>query len=583
MTSPSHRRPSSLLLQQDEPNMLASKGHGTLTQLIRNRSQASIHSPGWKAFHDEEEAVASGPFPDWTAFRHRNSLDEDDDDHRSLAEERRLNALLTGPQMRSMRLIGSTNPRYKWERYWKTEEQLKNMPGKPVRGYYERTNYLIQQYLYIDKLLDSSLPHDLLNEYNHMPLSAFRRGVEVPATISEEPSTPSSNGQPISSSASGSGSGSGSTPGYGTVVKKVKRTPKDIYRPTNLESSSSSDISVMEATPLIIKNKQLNGDADLIPDDDDEDKAKPEIPWADDDDVDSSARIVTVAIYVNFIANLTLLLGKLAVIISVPSVSVLASLVDAALDFLSTVIVWITTTLISRQDQYRYPVGRRRLEPVGVLVFSVIMITSFVQVALEAIQTLAGKDHTVIQLTASAIGIMASTVIIKGLCWFWCRLIKNSSVQALADDAMTDIIFNLGSIAFPIVGYYAGIWWLDALGGLLLSMVVIFNWSHSASEHIKNLCGFSATADQRNILLYLTMRFAKTIRQIQGLQAYHSGDKLNVEVDIVLDASTSLKDSHDLAESLQYVLESVPIVDRAFVHCDYASYNLPTHMEQQAA
>ena len=99
------------------------------------------------------------------------------------------------------------------------------------------------------------------------------------------------------------------------------------------------------------------------------------------------------------------------------------------------------------------------------------------------------------------------------------------------------------------------------------------------------------------------MRFAKTIKQIQGLQAYHAGDKLNVEVDIVLDASTPLKDSHDLrcvvpsiqffrhrppgltrrpnSESLQYVLESVPIVDRAFVHVDYATYNLPTHMEQQ--
>ena len=47
------------------------------------------------------------------------------------------------------------------------------------------------------------------------------------------------------------------------------------------------------------------------------------------------------------------------------------------------------------------------------------------------------------------------------------------------------------------------------------------------------------------------MRFAKTIKQIQGLQAYHAGDKLHVEVDIVLDASTSLKDSHDLSESLQ--------------------------------
>jgi hypothetical protein len=47
-------------------------------------------------------------------------------------------------------------------------------------------------------------------------------------------------------------------------------------------------------------------------------------------------------------------------------------------------------------------------------------------------------------------------------------------------------------------------------------------------------------------VLYLTMRFAKTIKQIQGLQAYHAGDKLIVEVDIVLDASTPLKDSHDL-------------------------------------
>ncbi|ROV97664.1 hypothetical protein VSDG_04561 [Cytospora chrysosperma] len=565
MASPSQsRRPSSLLLH-DEPTLLASKGHGTLTTLIRNRTHASAQSPLWKAYSDEEEAAGgSGSFPEWAAFRHRNSMiDDDDEDRRSLTEERRLNALLTGPQMRSMRLIGVSSPRYSWERYWKTEDQLTDM--KPaVRGYYERTNYLIQQYLYIDKLLDSSLPHDLLNEYNNMPLSAFRRGVEVPTTISEEPSTPSSlsNAPPISRSGSGTGSSSERASGYGTVPKKVKRTPKDIYRPS-------------ETTPLFSKQDDEDGDEG-------DDYAKPEIPWLEDDDVDSGARIVTVAIYINAIANLVLLIGKVAVVISVPSVSVLASLVDAALDFLSTVIVWTTTTLIARQDQYRYPVGRRRLEPVGVLVFSVIMITSFVQVALEAIQRLASDDHSVIQLTVSAIGIMLGTIIIKGLCWFWCRLIKNSSVQALADDAVTDIIFNAGSIAFPLVGYYAEIWWLDALGGLLLSFVVIINWSHSASEHIKNLCGFSATADQRNILLYLTMRFAKTIRQIQGLQAYHAGDKLNVEVDIVLDASTSLKDSHDLAESLQYVLESVPIVDRAFVHCDYASYNLPTHMEQQA-
>lgn len=75
-------------------------------------------------------------------------------------------------------------------------------------------------------------------------------------------------------------------------------------------------------------------------------------------------------------------------------------------------------------------------------------------------------------------------------------------------------------------------------------------FSHSGSEkHLyARAARYDFTCSFTNIyaVLYLTMRFAKTIRQIQGLQAYHAGDKLNVEVDIVLDHNTSLKDSHDL-------------------------------------
>ena len=131
-----------------------------------------------------------------------------------------------------------------------------------------------------------------------------------------------------------------------------------------------------------------------------------------------------------------------------------------------------------------------------------------------------------------------------------------------------------------LVGYYTKQWYLDPVGGILLSLYVIYAWARTTATHIKNLSGAAATPDERNVLLYLTMRFAKTIKQIQGLQAYHVGDKLNVEVDIVVDEGMSLRDSHDLGESLQYVLESVPTVERAFVHLDYMAVNLPTHMRQ---
>lgn len=433
------------------------------------------------------------------------------------------------------------------------------------REYYERNNYLISSYLYIDRLLDSSLPHSLIQEYHH-----HASEMSIPPTISEEEPQFSDSASAKTKKAKASlkdddsDSDSGKKPAV--VIKKVKRTPKALYKvpdesaPLLGNSTTDATINSSPAPPVRFVNP------------------------AENDNEDSNSPVVTVAIYINLAANTVLLAGKIAVIVLTSSLSVLASLVDAALDFLSTAIVWTTTKLISRRDEYSYPVGRRRLEPIGVLVFSVIMITSFFQVSLQCIERLSSSSpsaHSIVYLTLPATLIMASTVLIKLACYFWCRLIRNSSVQALAQDALTDVVFNTFSILFPFAGSVFKIWWFDALGGLLLSLYVMFNWTHTSSTHIRNLTGAAAPATDRNILLYLTMRFAGTIRQIQGLQAYHAGDKLIVEVDIVLDEAMTLRDSHDLGESLQYVLESVPNVDRAFVHMDYKGWNLPTHMRQQ--
>ncbi|KAI9841231.1 MAG: hypothetical protein M1838_003664 [Thelocarpon superellum] len=540
--------PSTGFLPLSADEVLSTRG-SHLPALLRTRSTTSMQGGAGGS-----TGISFNPFSrrhrtflqnDDHSFSRRSSLLRDDDDLESADGEgedgRQSNsahATLMTPKMRSMRLIGNSNPRYQWETYRKTEEELKQMQ-KPIRQYYERTNFLIEQYIYIDRLLDSSLPHTLIQEY-HQPAS-----VDVPQTISEEPS-------PLDQ-----GNGGSKSPSSAGV--RVKRTPKNIYKVPN------------EDTPLLSdEGEEANGTRHRSPREEEE----------DEEEEQKEEKMVKVAIYINLLANTILLGAKIAVIVLTSSLSVLASLVDAVLDFLSTAIVWITTRLIARKDRYAYPVGRQRLEPIGVLVFSVVMITSFVQVLLECFNRLTSGDHSVVQLGLSAIVIMASTVVIKFACWLWCRLIPNSSVQALAQDAMTDVIFNTFSIIFPLVGYYLHLWPLDAIGGILLSLYIIINWGATSYMHIQHLTGASATADERNILLYLTMRFARTITQIQGLQAYHAGDRLNVEVDIVLDPAMPLRDSHDLGESLQYVLESVPFVDRAFVHADYKTVNLPTHMAQ---
>lgn len=51
------------------------------------------------------------------------------------------------------------------------------------------------------------------------------------------------------------------------------------------------------------------------------------------------------------------------------------------------------------------------------------------------------------------------------------------------------------------------------------------------------------------------------------------------EVDIVLPKEMSLKDAHDIGESLQTKLERVAEVERGFVHLDYEYEHSPEHNE----
>ena len=107
-------------------------------------------------------------------------------------------------------------------------------------------------------------------------------------------------------------------------------------------------------------------------------------------------------------------MAKIIVSLTSSSLSIIASLVDSALDFLSTLIIFTVSRIVAQRDwksKFNFPVGKARLEPIGVLVFSVIMIVSFMQVFVEAVHRLLHEEsrHSIIRLDPQAIVIMIST------------------------------------------------------------------------------------------------------------------------------------------------------------------------------
>jgi divalent metal cation (Fe/Co/Zn/Cd) transporter len=200
--------------------------------------------------------------------------------------------------------------------------------------------------------------------------------------------------------------------------------------------------------------------------------------------------------------------------------------------------------------------------------------------------------HKAVSLPPIAIGAMAATIGLKGIIWFGCIRIKTTQVQALAQgmlnlsyykirltgaDCKTDEIFNTLTLIFPAIGQAASIWWLDPLGAGLLSLFIIYDWGSTLFENIARLSGAAVEDRVLEKVTFFAWRLTPLVDGYKSITAYHVGDGVWVEIDILLDEKTPLGHAHDVAETLQYCMKGLPEVDRAFISCDYATQGPTGH------
>ena len=272
--------------------------------------------------------------------------------------------------------------------------------------------------------------------------------------------------------------------------------------------------------------------------------------------------------------NTLLLFLKLAATIQSGSLAVLSSLIDSALDLFSGVIIGISSYLIKRYDRFHYPIGRNRLEPVAIIITAAVMGTATLQIITSAIDNIAnGSINPNINIFSGVI--IGITIILKGSLYILCRQVNNPSVQALAVDHRNDVIANLATLAFGLIGTYVHPV-VDPVGAILLSFYIIFNWIVVGYEQLKNLVGH--TADRRFLskLTWIAANHDHRIESVDTIRAYTFGVNYLVEVDVQLPPDMPLKEAHDIGESLQQKVESLDEVERAFVHLDFETLHSPS-------
>ncbi|KAK3138555.1 hypothetical protein QOZ80_5AG0370420 [Eleusine coracana subsp. coracana] len=296
------------------------------------------------------------------------------------------------------------------------------------------------------------------------------------------------------------------------------------------------------------------------------------------------ARSETLAIRLSNIANMVLFAAKVYASVKSVSLAIIASTLDSLLDLLSGFILWFTAFSMQTPNPYRYPIGKRRMQPLGILVFASVMATLGLQIILESTRSLV-SDGGEFRLTKEqekwVIDIMLSVTLVKLLLVIYCRSFTNEIVKAYAQDHFFDVITNvIGLVAALLANYVQG--WIDPVGAIILAIYTIRTWSMTVLENVHSLVGQSAPPEFLQKLTYLCWNHHKAVRHIDTVRAYTFGSHYFVEVDIVLPCDMPLREAHDIGEALQEKLEHLPEIERAFVHLDYEFTHQPEHARSHA-
>ncbi|KAK5773375.1 hypothetical protein PVK06_049681 [Gossypium arboreum] len=277
-------------------------------------------------------------------------------------------------------------------------------------------------------------------------------------------------------------------------------------------------------------------------------------------------------------ANIVLLAFKLYATIKSGSIAIAASTLDSLLDLMAGGILWFTHSTMKNTNIYKYPIGKLRIQPVGIVIFAAVMATLGFQVFVQAVEQLIADEPTE-KMSADKLmwlyTIMLSATFVKLALWIYCKSSTNKIVRAYAKDHYFDVVTNVVGLLAAVLGdkFY---WWLDPAGAIALAIYTITNWSGTVMENAVSLVGQSAPPEFLQKLTYLVIRHPQ-VKRVDTVRAYTFGVLYFVEVDIELPEDLPLKEAHNIGETLQIKIEKIPEVERAFVHLDFECEHKPEH------
>ncbi|CAJ0566190.1 unnamed protein product, partial [Mesorhabditis spiculigera] len=249
------------------------------------------------------------------------------------------------------------------------------------------------------------------------------------------------------------------------------------------------------------------------------------------------------------------------------SLSIVSTLLESVVDITGGAVLWYASHSIVHTDYRLYPRGRSKLENLSIVIIGIVMGMANFYIIFGSVQSVLDQA-TSPGLDLITLGLMVATIILKLIMWIVCYRRGTTSSKVLAIDQRNDVL----TVSVAIIGATTSKYWkyADPLAASLIATYVAFSWIMVVLEQFPRVSGRVCTPEEYSRVARICVEHSQHIKGLDTLLVYHTGERLLVEVHVVVDPDLTCRVVHDeVVSPLQHKLEKMSIVERAFVHADH--------------
>lgn len=261
--------------------------------------------------------------------------------------------------------------------------------------------------------------------------------------------------------------------------------------------------------------------------------------------------------WVSVILNIILFAVKLVMGLAINSVSLIADAVHTLADVITSGVVIVSFKVAGQPGDQEHPYGHGRAEQIAALIIAVLLGMVGIEFFLESVQRLFKPE--VVEYSFWVMVALLITALVKEWMYRFAReLGERIDSAALIGDAWhhrTDAIASAG-VAVGLVGVLLGYPWIDAVLGLIVSLLIVHTAYEIGREGVNKLMGERPSDELVETITECALK-VDGVLGIHCIELHEYGRQKYVTAHLEVSPDLDVVQAHELTELVEEKVSKV--------------------------